>query len=641
MTRHLSRIFSLSIILLLLTVSPLWAQLRVEPVPGQPAPPGPKPRVGLTKSGQQVEEQLLADRARRAEMSGDYGRALQMWNELLKRSPWHAEAIQAIPRILTVEKEFNAADSFLVEQLEKIRFRADGFIPAGDPTSAFALKLERGSVALARGESEQAKAIWSAALSEHGRNLETVTAYVREMQSNRMWDESEQAIREFRTDGKQPAFMALELANSLRAQMNYGAATEELLLFADANPQTWQASLTQLQQFPDDSAAHEKVIKTLRSAVQKNKKHAIYWRIYGGYLLKAGELAGSLDATIVADSLTTNGGTLVLGAAQTILDEGEVELARRGFQKVISWKPAADIAARAELGLGRCLESLGKWSEAKGSYEKFIESHPNFKEVDEARIRIANILLEHENRPADALVMFKGLVNRAQQQPYQKVTVGLRIGDCHAWMGEHGPAIEAWGNLVRQTGLNQTEDGARALLRIARANVWRDSLSLAYAALDSITNGNVGTTAFNDAIKFTSLLEEGGVYRAQRAFAEADYATFRNNDSVAATRYHEAVDLVKSGKLAEYCLFMEAMSLRRLGAYTAAVGALDTFAAHFGESTDLDRAKYFRALIRMEDLKDDATARQEFEQFLVDHPRSIYLEQARRKARILAARGSS
>ncbi len=604
-----------------------------------PAPPGPKPRVGVQKSSAQLEEQMMADRARRAELSGDYARALQLWKEVLNRSAWHPEAIEATPRILIIEKRFADADSFLVSLIRKSPFRTDGPIRPGDPTSTFSLALDRGTVAHANGESVRAKEIWDGALKEQGRTVETVTAYVREMQKNRMWEESEKTIRDFRVEGKQPGFMAIELASSLRAQMNFGAAAAELLLYADSQPGAWQAALSQLQQFPDDTTVHAKVAKTLKEATQKNKKNAAYWRIYSGYLLKSGDLAESLSATIVADSLTENHGILVLGAAQTMLEEGDVNLARKGFQKVLAWNPQPDVAARAELGLGRCLEALEQWAEAKSAYERFVESHPGYKEVDEARFRIAEILLQHQNQPAEALVMFKGLVGRAQGP--QRALIGMREGDCHAWMGEYGPAIAAWGDVVRLNGLNQTEDGTQALYRIARANFWRDSTSLVYLALDSITRGNVSTTAFNDAIKFTALMEEGGVYRAQRAFAEADYASFRRDDSLAAARFDETASLLKTGKLAEHCRFMSALALRGAGAFTAAVAMLDTFVASYSGSADLDRAKYYRALIKMEDLKDFAGAKQEFEQFLVDHPRSIYLEQARRKARILASKTTS
>jgi TolA-binding protein len=184
------------------------------------------------------------------------------------------------------------------------------------------------------------------------------------------------------------------------------------------------------------------------------------------------------------------------------------------------------------------------------------------------------------------------------------------------------------------------EDGASALLRIARANLWRDSVSAAHTALDSIQDAATSNTAFNDAILYTALLDEGGVYRAARAFAEGDYASFRHEDSLAAVRFSESADLVKSGRLAEWARFLQALALRSAGKPQLAIAVLDTFLQNYPESVDLDRAKYIQALIRMEDLHDNATALQEFQQFLIDHPRSIYLEQARRKARILANRVS-
>jgi tetratricopeptide (TPR) repeat protein len=633
----------LSLILLGLAL-PLWAQqtqqIQIQLVPnnGQPPPNVPRKQSPQSKPPAQVEEQLIADRARRAEMAGDYDRALQMWREVMNRSAWNAEAVNAIPRILIVQRQYDAADSFLVSLLEKSQFRQDGMLRPSDPTSPFSIELNRGTVTLARGDREGAWKQWTAAIQKVGRNPETMRAFVTILQQNRMWEESEQQIRDYRKSASDNAFMALELANSLRGQMNFAAATDELLLYADAQPSSWQVPLNYLQQFPDDSTVQQKVMATLKKAVQHDRKNATYWKLYAGYALKAGDLPTSLDATIAADSLSQSGGQLLLVNAQTLLDEGDVAAARKGFQRIIDWKVQPDIAAKAELGLGRCLEALGKWSEAKTAYETFIRNHQTFREVDEARFRIADLLLQHERKPGEALTLFTGLWGRAPGAA--RAPIGLKMGDCHARMQEYEPAIAAWGDVVQIGGGVVTEDGAQALLRMARANFWRDSLSLSFKCVDSVTNGNVGNTAFNDAVRLTALLEEGGVYRAQRAFAEADYATFTNQDSLAAARYAEAVQLMKSGKLAEYCLLQEANALRRAGAFTAAVAVLDTFVLNYAESVDLDQAAYTRALIKMEDLKDLGGAKQEFEQFLVDHPRSLYLEQARRKARILANRVS-
>lgn len=618
----------------------MWAQVKVELVPGnQPAPPTMQRKPSSpTRAPAQVEEQLLADRARRAEMAGDYGRALQLWGEVLKRAAWNAEAVDAVPRILVLQKQYDAADSFLTAMIAKAEYRNDGLIRASDATSRFSLELDRGTVLLARGDRDGAWTLWDAAVATAGRNPETMRGLVTVLQQNRMWEESEQRIRDYRKAEQQGAFMALELANSLRAQMNYAAATEELLLYADSQPSSWQVPLNYLQQFPDDSTVQQKVMATLKKAVQRDRQHATYWKLYAGYALKSGDLQTSLDATIVADSLSQSGGQLLLVNAQTLLEEGDVTSARKGFQRILDWKVQPDLTAKAELGLGRCLEALNKWSEAQAAYEAFIRNHQNFKEVDEARFRIADIQLQHEGRPGEALTLFRGLWAKAQG--HARAPIGLKIGDCHARMSEYQPAIDAWRDVVKLGVPAVTEDGAQALLRMARANFWRDSLSLAFKCVDSIAAGNVANTAFNDAVKLTALLEEGGVYQAQRAFAAADYATFTGADSLAAVRYAEAVELLKSGKLAEYCLYQEAVALRRAGAFTSAVAVLDTFVANYATSVDLDLAKYTRALIKMEDLNDLAGAKQEFEQFLVDHPRSMYLEQARRKARILANRVS-
>jgi tetratricopeptide (TPR) repeat protein len=633
-------LFHPSSFILLLTL-PLFAQVTIQVVPGngQPPPnivrkPGQQP-----KAPAQVEEQLIADRARRAEMAGDYDRALLMWREVLNRSAWNPEAVDAVPRILLLQKKFDAADSFLTGLIQKADLRTDVLVNPADPTSRFALELDKGTVSLARGDRDGAWKVWNEAIGRTGRNPETMRALVNTLQQNRLWEESEQQIRDYRKTQQQAAFMAIELANSLRAQMNYVAATDELLLFSDSQPSSWQVALNYLQQFPDDSTVQQKVLTELKKSVQKDRKNATYWKLYAGYALKVGDLPTSLDATITADSLSGSGGQLLIVNAQTLLDEGDVAAARKGFQRVLNWKVQPDIMARAELGLGRCLESLGKWGEAKTAYETFIRNHQNFREVDEAKFRIADLELSHEHNPGEALTLFKELWNRAQPGG-ARAPIGLKIGDSHARMQEYQPAIDAWGEVVKLGGQVITEDGAQALLRMARANFWRDSLSLAFKCVDSISGGNVANTAFNDAVKLSALLDEGGVYRAQRAFAEADYATFRGEDSLAAARYAESAELVKSGKLAEYCRFQEALSLRKAGAYTSAVAVLDTFIVNYASSVDLDLAKYTRALIKMEDLKDLAGAKQEFEQFLVDHPRSLYLEQARRKARILANRVS-
>jgi outer membrane protein assembly factor BamD (BamD/ComL family) len=90
--------------------------------------------------------------------------------------------------------------------------------------------------------------------------------------------------------------------------------------------------------------------------------------------------------------------------------------------------------------------------------------------------------------------------------------------------------------------------------------------------------------------------------------------------------------------LAEWSRLQQALSLRELGQPEAAIAALDTFLTSFPQSVDVPRVRFYQIVIRMEDLHDDAGALAAFQQYLIDYPRSLYLEQARRKARILQSR---
>jgi len=212
----------------------------------------------------------------------------------------------------------------------------------------------------------------------------------------------------------------------------------------------------------------------------------------------------------------------------------------------------------------------------------------------------------------------------------------MRIGDVHAYMGEYGAAIDAWSKAVTPQRGEISDELATILMRIARANMWRDSTALAEAALDSILKGSTQNTTFNDAILYQALLSGGGFHGALRAFADADYAEFRQNHEVAAQKYGEAASGLKYGRLAEWSRIKEAEELRASGKPTEAITALNQFVESFSESMDLPRAKYMIAVITLEDLKQEDEALKLLQDYLVDYPRSLYLEQARRKARVLA-----
>lgn len=614
--------FTLYILIGLLLVTVSFAQQII-------IEPGKMKKAPVQKSLEQVQ----TERARRDEQRGNFDGALTAWREVLKTSPQDPQAISAIPNCLIQLRRFDEAEAFLGEQILRSEGRG-GITPWQDPTSVFSLTLARGEVKLARDESDAAWKIWKDALATQPHNPDALRSLINVLHRNHRWDESEKLIRDYRKEENISSYMSLELASSLQAQMNYAGATEELLLYTKTSPTAWQIAQSYLSRFPDDSTVEKTVMNTLDQAVKRDRKDPTIWRMVAGYAMKSGHLEKALEATIAADSLAEGGGVSVLTTAQQLLAEDEIDFARRGFEKVLAWKPADQFAERAELGLAQCLVAQGDHVAAKAAYERFIAGRTKSADLEEAKFQIAEIMLEHENKPLEALAEYTGIFARAK--PPLKSRAGMRIGDAHAYMGEYGPAIEAWGKAVVALRGDVADEVGRSLMRVARANMWRDSTALAEAALDSILKGGTQTTTFNDAILYQALLSGGGFHGAMRAFADADYAEFRNNHEVAAQKYGEAASQLKYGRLAEWSRISEAVALRELGKPNEAMAALDTFIVSFPESMDLPRAKYLQAVITLEDLQQQDKALQMLQDYLVDYPRSLYLEQARRKARVLA-----
>lgn len=619
------------IILLAVFVLPTTGQVILQP--GESNQQQVRP---VQRPKQKSEAQIFAERARRMELRGDYEQALANWLKVVSLEPWDAQGIDAVPRVLMLLKRYDDAEKFLTDLLAKSAYRSqDASNPLGS-SSSFALKLQLGQVKLAKEDEAGAWMIWNEALAEQHNSPDAVRGLVNTLQQARRWEDSERVIRDYRKDTKNPTFMSRELASSLQAQMNYAGATEELLLYSESSPTAWQVANSYMNRFPDDSTVVERVLEVLQRAIRSDRKNPALLRIYANYTLKAGMLEESMEATIETDPLIKGGGMLVLQAAQAMLQENAIDLARRGFQQVLDWHPPANtgMAEQAELGLGQCYEALGQYEEAKTAYYQFIENHPQSAEQEEARYRVANILLNVERNAGDALTMFKGIWIRGRGA--QKVTAGIRIGDCQAWLGDFDEAIAAWSEVVILSRREVTEESADALLRIARANLWRDSTAAALAALDSVMNGSTINNAFNDAVLYSAMLGEGGFYRAVRAFAEGDYALFKQDNTDAAEKFSIAAGLLKYGKMAEWSRLQQAQALRQAHQPEAAIAVLDTFITDHPESVNLDKAKYTQALIKADDLHDLQDALDQLNQFLIEHPRSIYLEQARRKARILS-----
>jgi tetratricopeptide (TPR) repeat protein len=592
-------------------------RIEIQPAKARPDTPG--------------AEEALADRARRYEERGYTERALEAWRAVLEQNAWNPSAIDGIRRNLVHLKRYDEAIQFTEGVIARTKVRSPEATDLGDRTSPFALTLGLGEIYLAQGESERAWEIWHRALASEAESPYAVMLLVRVLQENRLWEDAENLIRDFRKRANQPAFMSRELAQSLQMRMEWGAATEELIIYMKESPAGWEIAQRVLARFPDDETVHAEVSAALSRTVRKDKHNTNLRRLFAGYLFNIRDFEASYQQVIVVDSLADRHGVDILGFAQRLLGEEETALASRVFSRVLDREPELGTRLQAELGLADCLLRLGRHGDAKAAYEAFVQEHPQSPEITQARFRIADITLEYERRPEEALEKLRAIEDGGQN--VSRSDVRLKMGDCLVWLDRIPEAIKVWRN-VATAGITG-DIRAEARLRTARAHLWLDSLVQANAVLDSILRGDLASTCYNDAVHYSNIIMEGGQSQALHAFAQGDLFLFREDPSRAAEHFERAVDLARRGRLAEWGRYLQAVALRKAGKAEASVRTLEQFVEGFPESRDIDRAIFLMGQVQEEDLQDAAAAVSSYEKILADFPESTYLEQARKRARAL------
>ncbi len=578
-----------------------------------------------------AKELNLVDRARHYEERADTERALAAWRAVLAENAWNAQAVEGIRRNLVYLKRYDEAIEFIEGIIA--RSQAENSVqpnthPALEP---FVLTLGLGEIYLVQDQQERAWEIWNRALESESKNPSAMAGLVRVLQRNRLWEDAERLIEDYRKESGQPSFMAYEMSQSMRVRMQWDAATRELINYLQEAPQSWMIAQRTLTSFPDEPDVHQKVAETLAHAVKKDKRNIRLRQLYAGYLFNIRDFAGSYEQTVVVDSLSDKHGEAVLVLADRMLKQGETSLASKSFSRALQREPSAQTRLKAELGLADCQMQLEKFAEAKAAYQSFVAAHPKASEAVLARYRIATITLRHERKPAEAFEQLKEIEKGSKQ--VSPATVQLNMGDCLVWMDKIPDAIDVWSKVSNDK--KYQDKVAEANLRIVRAHLWMDSLVKANDALDMILAGSFDSPCYNDAVRYSKLMTEGGYGEVMREYAQGDLNLFLEEPDKAANHFQRVADVAKQGRMAETGRYMQAFSLRDAGQAEASVRILEQFVEDFPESRDLDRTIFLIAQVQEENLHNTAAALANYEKILADFPESTYLEQARKRARAL------
>jgi TolA-binding protein len=114
---------------------------------------------------------------------------------------------------------------------------------------------------------------------------------------------------------------------------------------------------------------------------------------------------------------TPAGGRSLLQGALALFEEGKYTDARGYFQQFLDEHPDDEFSGQAALGVAKCYEAEGKLNEASGAYQHVINDLSDANAKVAAEFSLAQLDLQARNY-ADAVRLFQEV---AQQAPYSTV----------------------------------------------------------------------------------------------------------------------------------------------------------------------------------------------------------------------------
>ena len=492
------------------------------------------------------------------------------------------------------------------------------------------------------GKTEQANEMWDKALDFDSDSQISYLAISQTQIELRLFDKAISTLKLGREELNDSFIFSDQLIKLFISTNNYKSGFEEVVnaLKNNMDIATAQGRVYALM---SNEEATDYLNSGLKDLADMNPQALAYQELYAWFLRTTQRLDEALEIYIRMDELKKTNGYELINFATMSTRDGHYEVALKAYDLIIARGKKNPYYSSAIYGYTKALdEKIAKndvsqdlkiYHDIIERYYKIIEEYPRSSQSADSRFRIALIYGEKLNDIESAMEELQ-LLNKEFPNTNQSINGTLKLGKYYLMSGEVSKAKSTYQSIMNNNRIANSNQIDEANFNLALCDYYSGNIEEAKNRFLLISKNSEANSA-NDALMILNFLEENKTFvEPINTFIEAEYKKFQKDYEKAFKLYIKTSESAENSALGEQSLYEAAMIKFKLGEYSAfreTINSIikkypntlksDEYIYHLGESFFLE--------------KNDAESLRYFAELLTKYPNSIYLNDARKKIRIL------
>lgn len=585
------------------------------------------------------------------EQAGQWEKAATIYESLYETDRQNYLYFDGLRRSYTQLKEYDRAIELVSERLR---------LQSNDVNLLAIL----GGLYYKAGREKKADSLWQVVVKTDPNNVNLYRLVASQLIEHRLYD---QAIKTYlaarAATGNQTLFND-ELASLYGALQQYEAATREFVIILQTRPQQLAYVQSRMASYVSREEGRSAALGVARESVRKWPNEVALRSLFAWLQMEGKDFEAARAEYRIIDLLTKANGVEIFNFAQLAFREHAYGAAAKAYREVLERYPSEMMLPQARFGFARCIEELTIESDtldtkspaslvpqrrselpaepvsesyptyqgAIALYEGIIPEYPNTLYAAESLFRVGVIKYQRFFDLDGALGGFRQ-VRMMGAAGNLRFDATARIAEILLAQNNLAGSRGEW-NALRYGGPIGRRD--ESVFRLAELDYFEAAFDSALVKLRLIS-ANVGTDLTNDALDLQYFIEENknATSTVLSEFARADLLMRQRKYGEALSRFTDLSSRA-GGLFLEDDVLMRIAELHLLLHQVApALASFQHLLTKLPNSILRDRAQMRIGEVYETILKDKGRATEAYEQLLIKFPTSLYVEEARKRIRLL------